>query len=116
VDDWLKARDANHLSILGEFGAGKTWFCCHYAYRQLERYLADPVHERLPILITLHGYVRQVEVGSLIRKLLDEQSVWLGGGLETFEELNRSGKFLLIFDGFDEMAVKVDYQIVVDHF
>lgn len=116
VDDWLKARDANHLSILGEFGSGKTWFCRHYAYRQLERYLADPVHERLPILITLREFTKQVEVGSLIRKLLDERGVRLGGGLEAFEELNRRGKLLLIFDGFDEMAVKVDYQTVVDYF
>jgi hypothetical protein len=116
VDDWLQARDANHLSILGEFGSGKTWFCRHYAYRQLERYLADPVRERLPILITLRDYVKQVEVGSLIRKLLDEQGVRLGDGLEAFEELNRRGKLLLIFDGFDEMAVKVDYQTVVDYF
>jgi|GEM_PF-2959237 len=116
VDDWLKARDANHLSILGEFGSGKTWFCRHYAYRQLKRYLADPVRERLPILITLRDYVKQVEVGSLIRKLLDEQGVRLGGGLGAFEELNRRGKLLLIFDGFDEMAVRVDYQMVVDYF
>jgi WD40 repeat protein len=115
VDDWLKARDANHLSILGEFGSGKTWFCRHYAYRQLDRYLKDPVHERLPILVTLRDYAKQIEVGSLIRKMLDEQGVRLGG-LEAFEELNRRGKFLLIFDGFDEMAVKVDYQTVVDYF
>jgi hypothetical protein len=116
VDDWLQAREANHLSILGEFGSGKTWFCRHYACRQLERYLADPVHERLPVLITLRDYVKEVEVGSLIRKLLDEQGVHLGGGLKAFEELNRRGKLLLIFDGFDEMAVKVDYETVVDYF
>ncbi len=116
VDDWLKARDASHLSILGEFGSGKTWFCLHYAYRQLERYLTDPVHERLPILITLRDFIKQVDVGSLVRKLLDEQNVQLGSGLGAFEELNRRGKLLLIFDGFDEMAIKVDYQTVVDYF
>lgn len=116
VDDWLQARDANHLSIFGEFGSGKTWFCRHYAYRQLERYLADPVHERLPILVTLRDYIKQVEVGSFIRKLFDEQGVQLGGSLEALEELNQRGKLLLIFDGFDEMALKVDYQLMVDYF
>ena len=116
VDDWLKARDANHLSILGEMGTGKTWFCLHYAYRQLQRYFRDPVRERIPILITLRDYVKQIDVKSLIRKLLDEQGVMLSGGTEAFDKLNKRGKLLFIFDGFDEMALKVDYQTIVDYF
>lgn len=116
VDNWLIARDANHLSILGEFGSGKTWFCRHYAYRQLKRYLANPVQERLPILINLRDYDGQMEVVSRIGKLLEEQGVQLGGGSEALKELNRRGKLLLIFDGFDEIAVKVDYETLVNHF
>jgi hypothetical protein len=116
IEAWLQERSKSHLSILGDFGSGKTWFCRHFAHKQLQRYLADPLHERLPILITLRDYVKEVDVSSLIRKLLDEQGIRLGKGFETFEALNRRGKLLLIFDGFDEMAVKVDYQIVVDYF
>ena len=36
--------------------------------------------------------------------------------MKAFDVLNRMGRFLLIFDGFDEMARKVDYQKVVDNF
>jgi predicted NACHT family NTPase len=33
-----------------------------------------------------------------------------------FAQLNRMGKFLLIFDGFDEMAAKVDRQQMINNF
>src|SRR5207248_2571924 len=31
VDAWIPESDQNHLSVLGDFGSGKTWFCQHYA-------------------------------------------------------------------------------------
>ena len=33
-----------------------------------------------------------------------------------FEKLNRMGKLLLIFDGFDEMAARVNRQAMIDNF
>ncbi len=33
-----------------------------------------------------------------------------------FEQLNRMGKLLLIFDGFDEMAARMDLQAMIDNF
>lgn len=60
IDNWLTERGKMHISLLGEFGAGKTWFCRYYAYRQLERYLKDPVNERLPLLITLRSFAKGV--------------------------------------------------------
>ena len=40
----------SHLSILGDFGSGKTWFCQHYAYLAAKRHLGDPVQPRLELL------------------------------------------------------------------
>jgi len=42
IDDWLVERSKTHILLLGEFGTGKTWFCRHYAYYQMGRYLNDP--------------------------------------------------------------------------
>jgi uncharacterized protein YjbI with pentapeptide repeats len=118
IDLWLKERGKVHISLLGEFGTGKTWFCRHYAYRQLERYLKDPANERLPLLITLRSFAKAMSSQQLINDALLEQYrlPFVGSAYEVFLEMNRRGKLLLILDGFDEMARQVDYQTVVDNF
>ncbi len=117
VDNWLTERGKMHISLLGEFGTGKTWFCRHYAYRQLERYLKNPVNERLPVLITLRSFAKAMTAQQLINDALLEQYrlPFVGSAFEVFQEMNRRGKLLLILDGFDEMARQVDYQTVVDN-
>jgi WD40 repeat protein len=118
IDEWLKERGKVHISLLGEFGTGKTWFCRHYAQRQLERYLQDPTNERLPLLITLRAFAKAMTPQQLINDALLEQYKlpFLGSAYEIFQEINRRGKLLLILDGFDEMARQVDYQTVIDNF
>lgn len=118
IDSWLRERGKMHISLLGDFGSGKTWFCRHYAYRQLDRYLENPIHERLPLLITLRAFAKAMTVQQLINDALIEQYKlqFVGSAFEVFQEMNRQGKLLLILDGFDEMARQVDYQTVVDNF
>ena len=38
VDQWLADSSKEHLSVLGEFGTGKTWFALHYAWVALQKY------------------------------------------------------------------------------
>jgi WD40 repeat protein len=118
MDKWLGERGMMHISLLGEFGSGKTWFCRHYAYRQLEKYLKDPRNKRLPLLITLRAFTKAMTAQQLINDALLEQYKlpFVGSAFEVFQEMNRQGKLLLILDGFDEMARRVDYQTVVDNF
>ena len=104
VDTWLAEPGRNHLSILGDFGSGKTWFCQRYAYLAAKRYLADPAHNRIPILITLRDYSRAYDVEQLITDAIaNRYRVGLAAGYKTFARLNVAGRLLLIFDGFDEM-------------
>jgi len=118
MDKWLLEPGKMHISLLGEFGAGKTWFCRHYAYRQLDRYLKDPVRERLPLLITLRAFTKALTAQQLINDALIEQYKLplVGSAFEIFQDLSSKGKILLILDGFDEMARRVDDQTVVDNF
>jgi WD40 repeat protein len=118
IDEWLKERGKVHFSLLGEFGTGKTWFCRHYAFRQLERYLANPVNQRLPLLITLRDFTKALTAEQLINDalLVRYKLPFMGNPFHVFKEMNQQGKLLLILDGFDEMARKVDYQTVVDNF
>ena len=118
IDDWLRERGKMHISILGEFGTGKTWFCRHYAYRQLERYLEDPINERLPLLITLRDFNKSMNPQQLINDALIEKYRlhFVGSAYEVFRKINKDGKLLLILDGFDEMAQKSSYQTIADNF
>lgn len=117
IDDWLNTNGRNHISILGNFGSGKTWFCRHYAYRQLQRYMSDPGRHRIPLLISLRDYSKTADMRQLITDLLiNRYEVKMTGGFSVFQLLNKSGKILLIFDGFDEMARKMDQQTLVENF
>lgn len=118
VDAWLAEPDRNHLSILGDFGSGKTWFCQTYAHLTAKRYLADPTANRIPIIITLRDYSRAYDVEQLITDAVaNRYKVSLAAGYKTFARLNEAGRLLLIFDGFDEMERRVsDYRTTVDNF
>jgi uncharacterized protein YjbI with pentapeptide repeats len=118
VDGWLDEPGRNHLSILGDFGSGKTWFCQRYAYLAAKRYLADPAHNRIPVLISLRNYSRAYDVEQLITDAIaNRYGVTLAAGYKTFARLNEAGRLLIIFDGFDEMERRVsDYRTTVENF
>jgi hypothetical protein len=118
IEYWLPERGKSHISVLGDFGCGKTWFARHFAMKQLKRFLDNPSRERFPLLITLRAFAKAMTVQQLLNDVFYEQFKlpFLGSAYEIFTELNRRGKVLLILDGFDEMARQVDYQTVVDNF
>jgi len=120
LDRWLDDPVKEHISILGEFGTGKTWFCLHYAYRAFQKYKdardRGVQRPRLPIVIPLRDYAKAVSVESLFSEFFFRKFEIGLPGYSAFEQLNRMSKLLLIFDGFDEMASKVDYQKVVNNF
>ncbi|MEG5001398.1 NACHT domain-containing protein [Microcoleus sp. B4-D4] len=120
IDLWLNDPVKEHISVLGEFGTGKTWFVMHYAWMALQRYrdaqkrgLERP---RLPLVIPLRDYAKAVSVESLFSEFFFRKHEIPLAGYSAFEQLNRMGKFLLIFDGFDEMAAKCDRQETINNF
>ena len=119
VDMWLDDPAKEHLSVLGEFGTGKTWFALHYAWVTLQRYRDAKrrgiERPRVPIVVPLRDYAKAVSVESLFSEFFFRKHEILKN-YSVFEQLNRMGKLLLIFDGFDEMAARVDRQAMIDNF
>ncbi|NER52199.1 MAG: NACHT domain-containing protein, partial [Symploca sp. SIO1A3] len=120
IDLWLADPAKEHISILGEFGTGKTWFALHYAWQVLQDYrnaqrrgLERP---RLPLVIPLRDYAKAVSVESLFSEFFFRKHEIPIPGYSAFEQLNRMGKLLLIFDGFDEMADRVNRQQMINNF
>jgi hypothetical protein len=117
---WLADPSKEHISVLGEFGTGKTWLTLHYAWVLAQRYreakAAGTTRPRLPLIVPLRDYAKAVSVESLFSEFLFRKHDIGIKSYRVFDELNRLGKFLLIFDGFDEMAARVDRQSMIDNF
>ncbi len=120
IDRWLDDPAKEHISILGEFGTGKTWFAFHYAWTALQSYRDAKKRgvrrPRLPLVIPLRDYAKAVSVESLFSEFFFRRHEIPLPGYSAFEQLNRMGKLLLIFDGFDEMAVRIDRQKLINNF
>ncbi|MFN6497943.1 MAG: NACHT domain-containing protein [Nostoc sp. DedQUE01] len=119
IDMWLDDPAKEHISVLGEFGTGKTWFAFHYAWVALQRYRdaqrRGVERPRLPLIITLRDFAKAINVENVLAGFFFTQhNIRLNS--EVFDQLNNMGKLLLIFDGFDEMAAKVDRQQMINNF
>jgi predicted NACHT family NTPase len=119
IDLWLDDPVKEHISILGEFGTGKTWFAFHYAWVALQRYKdaqkRGVERPRLPVVITLRDFAKALNVENVLAGFFFTQhNIRINS--DVFDQLNRMGKLLLIFDGFDEMAAKVDRQQMINNF
>jgi uncharacterized protein YjbI with pentapeptide repeats len=120
LDKWLDDPNKKHISVLGEFGTGKTWFSLHYTWYLLKKYLDNKSKGvklcRLPIYIPLRDYAKAATLESLFSDFFFRKYNSPIPGYKAFEMLNRMGKILIVFDGFDEMADKVDKQKMVNNF
>jgi predicted NACHT family NTPase len=119
IKQWLSDDSKEHVSILGEFGTGKTWFSFHYAWDCLRAYKEAKEqgleHPRLPLVIALRDYNKALKVESVLSDLFfNKHDIRLNSSV--FDCLNQMGKLLIIFDGFDEMADKVDRQKMINNF
>lgn len=121
TDKWLEHNSKDHLSILGDFGTGKTWFSLYYAWRIAKKFkdakrkgLPRP---RIPIVIFLRDYAKAVSVETLISDFFfRKHQIDLKGAFSAFNFLNKYGKLLIIFDGFDEMSDRINKQKMIDNF
>jgi WD40 repeat protein len=119
INEWLDSDCSEHISIIGEFGTGKTWFTLHYTWECLKRYREEIKRgfkrPRLPLLIPLKDYSRAINVENVLADFFYSQhNIRLNK--DEFDMLNKMGKILIIFDGFDEMANKTDTQIIANNF
>lgn len=106
----LLNEDHNKLALLGNFGTGKSTFCRKYAHDLALLYKQDQTI-RIPIVINLSDYDSKIHIQQLILNTLQFRYN-INITYTICQELQRIGRFLLIFDGFDEMATRVDPETV----
>lgn len=107
IDNFIEYGDPA-LVILGDYGTGKTSLCTNLCYRLAKGFL-EGKDVPIPILIQLRDYEKAVSLQELITSFLVNKWKIPNGNFETFLEVLQLGYIVLIFDGFDEIARRVDY-------
>jgi hypothetical protein len=102
VKDWLQDDGADPIAIMGGYGVGKTTFASHLAADLAAAALEDQT-ARAPILIPLGDVFDDQSLEGLIGRVLASTHRVPNYHFQLFEELNSAGRFVIIFDGFDEM-------------
>lgn len=110
VDEFINNEDENALLILGEYGCGKTSFCLDLTYNMIEAYKRDST-KYIPIIIYLKEYSKAISIDDMISNFFINKYNIINGNIRNFKKLLEYGKVLLIFDGFDEVAKRVNYDV-----
>ncbi len=103
IDSWLHERTRNQLTVLGEAGSGKSWYCRHLLYGHAKRYLDDPRSRRIPVLVTFRALTSSQDLLGFMAEQLTRAGARLGAGIGSLRYANEAGRLLLILDGLDEL-------------
>lgn len=102
IVEWIASPTTTPVAILGGYGMGKTSYCKFLTRELADKYLDDSAN-RVPIYVKLSDIATQTDVDGLIAKTLADRYSTKNYSYAKFKKLNRAGKFVVIFDGFDEM-------------
>ncbi|MEJ2854550.1 MULTISPECIES: trypsin-like peptidase domain-containing protein [unclassified Saccharothrix] len=106
---WLATDSARFVMVLGDFGRGKS-----FLLRQLARELPTRLRGLTPVLIELRSLEKAPSLDTLLIQHLSRAGV---------EEISApklkymidSGRVALLFDGFDELELRVGYDNATDY-
>ncbi len=107
---WLKS-DVQWLTLLGDYGVGKSWTLKRFLYELIEEYKDNPVDTPLPFYIPLQNFTKSFDFQNLILRTF--QLYGLGGVYySAFEYLMFEGKIVFLLDSFDEMAQHLSRDVI----
>ncbi|MFJ2719766.1 NACHT domain-containing protein [Streptomyces sp. NPDC087437] len=107
VDSWLRERSHSQLTLLGEPGSGKSWYCRHLAYALARRCLDDPDRGRVPVLALLSEMPATGTLEDFLIAQMRGKGAELLGGTQSFRYANDTGRLVVILDGLDELRWQV---------
>lgn len=102
MQDWLLSGE-RWLTVLGDYGVGKSWTLRRLLYDMLNNYKSTPASAPLPFFIPLQRFTKAFDFKNLV---LSTFSIYGLSGVhyDAFEYLVRDGKVVFLLDSFDEMA------------
>ncbi|MFI5386989.1 MAG: NACHT domain-containing protein [Fimbriimonadales bacterium] len=119
VEAWLADPEANQLTVLGDYGTGKTTFLKHLSLVLARGYetkvIEGGARGRVPIFVDLKEYTQALSLKQIVLDLLDNHGI-RAASYAAFEHVLREGQVLMILDGFDEMANRGNYHVTLRNF
>ncbi len=112
--NWLRTPRQNHLTLLGDYGTGKTTLLRKLAVTLAHRYL-DPSSGSgtpAPIYVDMREFSHVVSLRQIMLDLLDRSQVHLSS-YEAFSHVFTEGRIVLLLDGFDELAGESNLQVTL---
>jgi len=106
----LEQESKGRLALLGNFGTGKSMWCRKFARDSALLHFQDRTR-RIPVVIPLSDYEAKLDIQQLVTNTLQFR-YGVRIDLTLCQELQRLGRFLFLFDGFDEMATRVDPEVI----
>ena len=111
---WLTDEQSNFLVVLGDLGTGKSTLAQYLFYDMLKMFNDDPIRYPAPILIPLREVRKEISLEGVMISHFARHG--LSCDFNRFMHLLRLGKLIIIFDGFDEMADRVDWIVTQNNF
>ncbi|MBB5806004.1 WD40 repeat protein [Saccharothrix ecbatanensis] len=106
---WLREEVARFVVVLGDFGRGKS-----FLLRQLTRALPDEHPGLMPVLVELRSLEKAPTLDELLAQHLVREGVE-DVGVTRLQYMISSGRLALLFDGFDELELRVGYDNAADY-
>ncbi len=108
--DLLDAPHPRFALVLGDFGAGKT-FLLH----ELARRMATQKHPLVPVLVEMSTLEKQRSLRALVAQHFAMADMGRMD-VDAFQYMLAEGRIALLFDGYDELALRVTYDRAMEHF
>jgi Restriction endonuclease/NACHT domain len=111
---WAKSEHPGFLSILADFGSGKTTLLRRLQYLCCKSYLRDEPIPR-PLFFPLRDLTRAIDLNDFMLNCARTE-LGIEIPIDLIWRLIRSGKALLLLDGFDEITTRTDRSTREQHF
>lgn len=109
LKEWLDDVGGRQIALLGEYGQGKSTSTLMFTYHLLK----ESNTKRIPLLIELRGTSpRNLTPLQLLGAWASQYNL----NPQALLRLHIAGKLILIFEGFDEMALVGDSEMRLNHF
>ena len=112
--EWLADPLQVHLTLVGEYGAGKTSLTRWWTRQLAEAFLADPGSSRAPVRIDLRSAAGERKTEDLVRVALGASAERISDDL--LHLAIEQGLLVILLDGFDEMAARPSEKQIVDSY
>jgi hypothetical protein len=110
IKQWLDG-DQSWLTVLGDYGVGKSWMLKRLLYDLVEDYKKSPFIKPVPLFVPLQKFNKSFDFESLVTTTLQNAGVTTVN-YKAFGYLASIGRVIFLLDSFDEMAQNIRPQII----